>query len=84
MAPGDPAQRFLEAFGRAVHERRAFLSLSQEQLGFRADLDRTYLSGIECGRRNPTLRSLWTIAAALETTPDVLIAAAVRLSTQAK
>ena len=35
------------AFGAAVREFRVQLGLSQEALGFRCGLDRTYVSGIE-------------------------------------
>lgn len=38
--------------------------LSQEALGFEADLDRTYVSGIERGARNPTVVTIRRIAAA--------------------
>jgi transcriptional regulator with XRE-family HTH domain len=44
--------------------------------GFRADLDRTYISGIERGTRNPTVKSILTIAEALATRPSRLISAA--------
>ena len=47
--------RFLEAFGEAVRAERERKDLSQEELGFEAGLDRTYVSGIERGVRNPTV-----------------------------
>lgn len=50
--------------------------MSQEDLGFASELDRTYISGIERGVRNPTVRSLLRIADALATTPADLLAAA--------
>ena len=42
------------------------MGLSQEQLGEIAGLDRTYISGVERGVRNPTISSLGRIAAALQ------------------
>lgn len=39
--------------------------MSQEQLALAAGLDRTYVSGIERSRRNPSLRSMQRIAAVL-------------------
>lgn len=60
----DPAA-LNRAFGRAVRERREELELSQEELSFRSELDRTYISGIERGVRNPTIRSMCRIAVAL-------------------
>lgn len=58
---------FSRAFGKAVREQRERLGLSQEELGFRADLDRTYVSGVERGTRNPTLRIIAQLAKSLET-----------------
>ena len=66
------------AFGLAVREQRTRLGISQEQLGFAADLDRTYVSGIERGTRNPTLRILWQISKALKTAPSGLLQSAER------
>ena len=39
--------------------------MSQEDLGFEAGLDRTYVSGVERGVRNPTVRSILRLADAL-------------------
>lgn len=52
-------------FGAALRRRRESLGISQEELAFRASLDRTYVSGIERGRRNPSLRIVGRLAAAL-------------------
>ncbi|TDI19964.1 MAG: XRE family transcriptional regulator [Acidobacteria bacterium] len=38
---------------------------SQERLAEQADLDRSYIAGIEVGARNPSLRALDQLAAAL-------------------
>ena len=62
MAPHD---RVLRAFGRNVLKRREAKGLSQEKLAEKADLDRTYISGIERGVRNPGLVSIARIAKAL-------------------
>lgn len=62
-----------EAFGKAVRLRRHELELSQEELGARCGLDRTYISGIERGERNPTIQTIWVFADGLDTTPSVLI-----------
>lgn len=53
------------AISRAIRERRVNLGVSQEELGNRADLHRTYISDIEAGRRNLSLRSLFRIASGL-------------------
>jgi transcriptional regulator with XRE-family HTH domain len=70
----------LAAFGAAVRHRRVRLGLSQERLGFLSDLDRTYVSGIERGVRNPTLRTMWRLADALSTSPSVLLRASEKLA----
>ena len=54
--------------GKAVQRLRAEKGLSQEELAHRADLHRTYISGVERGIRNPTVTVLEKIAGALETT----------------
>jgi transcriptional regulator with XRE-family HTH domain len=53
------------AFGAAVRRARVALNLSQEQLGDLCELDRTYISGIERGVRNPTLDTMVKISDAL-------------------
>ncbi len=72
------ASAYLRAFGRAVRRARERLDLSQEKLGFQSGIDRTYLSGIERGVRNPTVKMVAKIAAALGTKPTRLFAGAER------
>ncbi len=52
--------------GDKVRSERAKLGLSQEQLASEAGLDRTYISGIERGKRNPSLKNIGKIANALK------------------
>lgn len=78
MASRDEWSSLCRAFGAAVRTRREELDLSQEELGFRSELDRTYISGIERGVRNPTLKIIGRLAKALGTLPSRLIAAAER------
>jgi transcriptional regulator with XRE-family HTH domain len=54
-------------FGAAVRARRKKVALTQEQLAELTDLDPTYISGIERGRRNPSLKNIVKIAYALKT-----------------
>jgi XRE family transcriptional regulator, regulator of sulfur utilization len=54
------------AFGAAVRRLRLKKGLSQEELADRAKIDRTYASGIERARRNPSLKAIGRIADALE------------------
>ena len=51
--------------GRNVRHYRKAAGISQEELAARARLDRTYVSGVERGIRNPTVLVLQDIAAAL-------------------
>lgn len=48
----------LEQIGRRVRELRKAQGLSQEKFALKADIDRTYLAGIEQGKRNPSVKSL--------------------------
>lgn len=63
----------LEAVCRSVHERREMLGISQEELASRAGLHRTYISDIERGARNPSLKTLSRLADALELSTSDLI-----------
>ena len=62
----------LKKFGANVRSRREAQNLSQEQLAERADLDRTYISGVERGVRNLSLNSVIRIAKALKTSASEL------------
>jgi transcriptional regulator with XRE-family HTH domain len=55
----------IHSFGSRVRERRLALGLSQEDQAERADLDRTYISGIERGLRNVSLVNIARLASAL-------------------
>lgn len=65
--------KILHALGRLVQKRRAALGISQEELAHRANLDRTYISGIERGVRNPSLTALVHLAAGLGVTISCLL-----------
>lgn len=56
-----------------VRRLRVGKQLTQEQLALEAQLDLTYIGGIERGRRNPTVKVLGQIAAALSVTPADLL-----------
>jgi transcriptional regulator with XRE-family HTH domain len=70
------APAYLAAFGRAVRRQREKLGLSQEKFAFEVDLDRTYISGIERGIRNPTLGTILRLTTALGMHPSALLRAA--------
>lgn len=54
------------AFGLAVRRLREKKGLTQEEFADRAEIDRTYASGIERGRRNPSLKAIGRIADGLD------------------
>jgi len=62
MRKRDP---ILAAFGRSLRVQRDAKGLSQEQLAEKADLDRTYISDIERGTRNPGIKNVVRLARAL-------------------
>ncbi|MBJ7402203.1 MAG: helix-turn-helix domain-containing protein [Bradyrhizobium sp.] len=51
--------------GRNVRRIRRQRQMTQEKLAFEADLDLTYVGGIERGKRNPSLLAMARIAEAL-------------------
>jgi transcriptional regulator with XRE-family HTH domain len=64
------------AFGDAIRDVRKGRGISQESLALMCGLDRTYISGIERGARNPSLTNILKIAAALDTDPAQIFASA--------
>jgi transcriptional regulator with XRE-family HTH domain len=59
--------------GKNVRLARQAIGLSQEALADKAEIDRTYVSGVERGVRNPTVTIVAKFAAALDTTPALLL-----------
>lgn len=57
--------RALDSFGKNVKRQREAKGLTQEKLAENAELDPTYISGIERGVRNPSVLSIVRIAKAL-------------------
>jgi transcriptional regulator with XRE-family HTH domain len=54
-----------QIFGYRVRELRLARGWSQEEFGAQCLIDRTYVSGVERGVRNPTLTVISSIAAGL-------------------
>jgi transcriptional regulator with XRE-family HTH domain len=59
--------------GKKVKERRNKLKLTQERLAEISGLHRTYIAGIEKGKRNVSIKNLEKIARALKVKPDELL-----------
>ena len=66
-------KELLSVFGKVLRELRLGTGLSQEQLGFECQLDRTFISLMERGLRQPTLTTLFTLANVLKVPTSVII-----------
>jgi transcriptional regulator with XRE-family HTH domain len=60
------AEIVAKAVGKRIRELRKKKGWSQERLADESQMHRSYMWGIEQGRRNPSLRHLSRIADALE------------------
>lgn len=61
-------------FGQVVRELRIENKLSQEKLAEYCDLDRTYISLLERGQRQPSITTIFKLSKALGILPSELIA----------
>lgn len=61
------------AFGHVLRILRKEARLSQEQLAFTADVERNFVSLIERGINQPTVRVIFKLAIALNTTPTHML-----------
>jgi transcriptional regulator with XRE-family HTH domain len=59
--------------GRNVRAARLRRGLSQEQLAFDAGMKRSYVSDLERGTRNPSLKAIGRLAIALGVDPRELL-----------
>ncbi|MBS1169815.1 MAG: transcriptional regulator, family [Burkholderiaceae bacterium] len=64
--------KLLNLLGNAIRSQREHLGLSQENLAERCGFDRTYISMLERGKRNPSLLNLLKLAKGLETSVSKL------------
>jgi transcriptional regulator with XRE-family HTH domain len=60
-------------FGQVLREQRLSRELSQEELALAADVDRTFVSQMERGIRQPTITTLLKLAGALGIQPSTLV-----------
>jgi len=65
--------KILILFGQNVRNERLRQGLSQEELGIRAGLHRTYIGMIERAEKNITLTNIEKIALALNVNPSDLL-----------
>lgn len=62
-----------EAFGAILKEHRKNLNISQEELAHRCDLDRTFISLLERGKRSPTIETIFKVSTNLNSSPSEFI-----------
>lgn len=70
MPPRVSPHPALKKFGRFIRQQRESQDLTQEDLAGAAGLDRTYISHLERGLRNPGLLHLRRLAKALGIHPS--------------
>lgn len=68
----DVGKLTIRKFGKRVRELRLEREWSQDDLAFELDVDRSYISGLERGTRNPTLKTIARIAKILGVTVSEL------------
>ena len=63
----------IKAFGLVVKEMRKAQGLSQEALADEAQLDRTFISQLETGTKQPSLTTIFRMAAAMRVSASDLL-----------
>lgn len=63
-----------KAFGLALKKIRSETGMSQDALAKECKLDRTFISLLERGERQPTITTIYKVAEAFEMTAQQLIA----------
>jgi transcriptional regulator with XRE-family HTH domain len=66
-------EKILLLFGTHIKNLRLQNDISQEQLALLSELDRTYISGIERGKRNISLLNILKLASSLNVSPAQLL-----------
>lgn len=64
---------YLVEIGKRIRLRRVAISMTQTELGEISCLHRTYVSGVEGGKRNPTILVLKRLAVGLQMTMQSLL-----------
>lgn len=60
--------------GKELRQSREMAEMTQEQLAFAAEIDRTYLSQLENDKKSPTLNVLFRLCDALKVPAAELVA----------
>ena len=63
----------VQLFGENVRRHRKLRGMTQEQLAHEVGMERSYISDLERGQRNPTVKALGRLAEALHVPPQALL-----------
>ena len=63
-----------DLLGKEIARLRKRIGLSQEELGFRAEVHRTYISQLERGLKSPTLTMILKLSRALKGSASKMVA----------
>jgi len=63
-----------EAFGEVIRDLRKSNNISQEKLAEISKLDRSFISLMECGHKQPSLITIYQLAKALKLSASKLLA----------
>ncbi len=72
-SPSYAGDKVLKNLGKAIRSMRSERGLSQEALAVDAELDRSYMGGIERGEHNLTVMNLMKISGALDVKMSALL-----------
>ena len=62
-----------QILGRNIRDWRKRRGLSQEELALETGMKRSYVSDMERGTRNPSVKAIERLAKALKVEPDILL-----------
>jgi transcriptional regulator with XRE-family HTH domain len=65
-------QNVEQVFGERVRSLRKIIKISQDELAFRSGLHRNYISDVERGTRNISLKAIYKIARGLNVAVEAL------------
>jgi transcriptional regulator with XRE-family HTH domain len=63
----------LKGIGKRIKKHRLAANFTQEDLAGAAEIDRSYISELENGHKNPSVLTLYKIAAVLKIKPHKLL-----------
>jgi transcriptional regulator with XRE-family HTH domain len=62
-----------KAFGQVLRKIRKDKHINQEKLAIDSDLDRSFISQLEHGRKQPSLTTIFQLSKALDISPSKMI-----------